>query len=1138
MIRHGLSLFLIFIAVSSSLAQNSDTSLVSITNFKLYPGTYSWRDGDSFHDMTNWNSSPYTQGHLKQLNGSNWQFRMNYRLLFPQNYNANYDKGYPLLIMLHGAGERGNCWENNCYCKDCDPNKPEEGKGSPAFLNNDHMLIHGGEPFMKAVNLAGSKKADDPSLDPGGFPGFVLFPQAENTWGSAESSFSAISYALRILRLVMKEHNVNPDRVYIAGLSMGGQGVLKALSMADWLFSAAIAMSPVPYTKSFDFEGAVTVPLWVFQGGLDQLPKPAQTEEFIRLFREVGGSVRYTFYPEAGHNTWSRAFREPDFFSWLLQYKRNNIFSYFGTDYICATSDEGVPLALPAGFPAYQWEKDGALIAGATDSLFVATGPGTYRARFSRVVSPGEDDWNDWSSEVTLQTFAPPAPAVKQVGTTFLPDLNGNNDAILYTENQSAYYFWEKDAGSTALPDTARVTLQSGNCAGPCSGNGTYALRVADYNGCKSSQSNLVNLFFNNQAPVNNDMRPAALAATPMSSSSVFLTWEDVLGLEQGYEIWRKNTSVNGSPWQMVTLTPRSLSFYYDTMLIPGSVYQYKIRAISNKARSDYFPANDLNENVEVTLSNENNQPTPPQNVSAKMIDINTVLVSWQPGRDESGISHYAIDFGGQVINTGSTDTTYVVGNVALNERITITVQTVDISGNVSSPGNQFTLSTAVTGLFYKHSTGAWNSLADPSIQDTWKNPEYTGHVPNVTLQPRVQEEYFNFEFNGYLFISTPGNYSFYLNSDDGSHLFIDDELVIDFDGFHGLCNGDAQSTSCPNGWGRPSGPITLTAGRHPVKIRLFQYTGGKNIFLRYNGPDTGGSTIVIPDEAWTSGTAGGQANPAAPSGLAGTATDMRTIELSWNPSPTPAAEYEVYRGLAAGGPFEIITRVADTSFEDIHLIPGTTYHYRLRAVTKSGNSSYTSTVAVKTISDTQKPSVPQELRVESGNFSRAILRWEPSTDNVGIAGYEIWADDKRIGFSKVPAYDFTAMEQGKTYWFHVVAVDISGNRSNPSEKINNESFVTDVTPEKRENFSLSVFPNPASPAQLTIQISSVSGHEISVCITDMTQRTVFRKTLKISPGDVYMRLPAEQSLPDGLYIIDVKQGDTYLQRKLVIRNR
>lgn len=1137
MIRHVLTLCLLFTAVCSSVAQNSDTALISITNFKLFPGTYSWRDGESFHDMTNWNSSSYTQGHLKQLNGSNWQFRMNYRLLFPQNYNAGYDKGYPLLIMLHGAGERGNCWEANCYCKDCDPNKPEDGKATPAYLNNDHMLVHGGEPFMKAVNLAGSKKADDPSLDPAAFPGFVLFPQAENTWGNAESAYSSISYALRILRLVMKEHNVNPDRVYIAGLSMGGQGVLKALSMADWLFSAAIAMSPVPYTKNFNFEGAVTVPIWIFQGGLDQLPKPAHTEEFIELFREVGGSVRYTFYPEAGHNTWSRAFREPDFFSWLLQYKRNDIFSYFGTDYICATSDEGVPLALPAGFPAYQWEKDGAVVAGETDSLFTAKEPGTYRARFTRVESPGEDDWGDWSAPLTLETEAPPSPSIKHVGTTFLPDLNSNNDAILFTESQSPYYFWEKDAGSTTLPDTSRITLTSGSCSGACSGNGTYALRVADYNGCKSSPSNLVTVFFSDQAPVINEMRPDALTATPMSSSSVFLTWNDVSGLEQGYEIWRKNTSVAESAWQMATLTSRSVSFYYDTMLIPGSVYQYKIRAISSKGRSDYFPANDVNENIEVTLSDEGDQPIPPQEVSAVMIDINTALVTWRPARDESGISHYTITFGEQVINTSSADTTYVVKDVPLNQRVTINVQAVDISGNVSTPGNQFVLSTAVNGLFYKHSTGAWNSLADPAIQDTWTSPEYTGHVANLTLQPRVQEEYFNFEFNGYLFITTAGQYSFYLNSDDGSQLFIDDELVIDFDGFHGVCNGDAQSTTCPNGWGRPSGPVNLTQGRHAVKVRFFQYTGGKNIFLRYNGPDTGGSTELIPDGAWTSGTAGGQMNPAAPSALAGTAIDMRTIALSWNASPSPAAEYEVYRSLASGGPYEIITRVAETDFNDTNLIPGTTYHYRLRAVTSSGNSPYTSSIAVQTVSDTEKPTVPQLLRVESGNFSRAVLRWDPSTDNVGIAGYEIWADDKRIGFSKVPAFDFTAMEQGKVYWFHVVAVDISGNRSNPSEKINNESFVTDVTPEKRENFSLSVFPNPASPSELTIRISSVIRHEISITITDVTQRTIFRKTLNVSPGDVDVRLPSEQFLPDGLYFVDVKQGDTNLQRKLVIRN-
>jgi predicted esterase len=426
-------LWFLFIISISSKGQNSDTALISIENFRLQPGTFSWRNGDSFHDMTRWDSSPYQEGHLAQKSGSTWRFRMNYRLLPPNSYDRNYEEGYPLLIMFHGAGERGNCWDTNCYCTDCDPNSPEEGKANIAYLNNDHMLVHGGQPFMNAVNRAGSSKVGDPNLDPRAFPGFVLFPQMENNWGSATSASSSVANALRILRLVIKENNINPDRVYLAGLSMGGQAALKSLTMADWLFAAAICMSPVPFTSDFDYEGSVNIPLWIFQGGKDQYPKPSQTEKFINLFREAGGSVRYTFYEELGHNTWTTAFGDPEFFSWLLKEKKNQLFRYFDTDYLCATSDEGLKIGMPSGFPAYQWERNGVLLDGENGHSLIVKEEGEYRGRFSRVQGPGSGDWNEWSNMVKLDTYAPPAPDLQHEGTTFLPDLNNYNEAILFT---------------------------------------------------------------------------------------------------------------------------------------------------------------------------------------------------------------------------------------------------------------------------------------------------------------------------------------------------------------------------------------------------------------------------------------------------------------------------------------------------------------------------------------------------------------------------------------------------------------------------------------------------------------------------------------------------------------------------------
>ena len=86
--------------------------------------TFSFRESspgvktNTYKDMTSWDSSPFGQGNLREKNGSADYFIMNYRLLPPNGYSASYSEGYPLIVMMHGLGERGNCWNNDCYWAD------------------------------------------------------------------------------------------------------------------------------------------------------------------------------------------------------------------------------------------------------------------------------------------------------------------------------------------------------------------------------------------------------------------------------------------------------------------------------------------------------------------------------------------------------------------------------------------------------------------------------------------------------------------------------------------------------------------------------------------------------------------------------------------------------------------------------------------------------------------------------------------------------------------------------------------------------------------------------------------------------------------------------------------------------------
>src|SRR5688572_2487854 len=403
---------------------------------------------------------------------------MNYRLLFPLNYNATYSPGYPLILFLHGAVERGNCYYNTCYhagwSYDPNVNSPAAPKTSThKLLNNDHNLSQGGKTHLDARNLAGSKLPNDPTLSARAFPGFVLYPQNLNGWNS-----SNIQDAIRLVRLVSKKYNIDEDRIYIHGLSNGGVAVYEAIKRAPWLFAAALPMSAPGDGGIFSQNQVANVahiPLWTFQGGQDKLPTPAKTEGYVKKFRDAGAIIRYSLYPNIGHGTWNTAYKEPDFFTWILSKNKSKIHLFGGSPAICMTNGQGVRMELAKGFRAYQWERNGVIISGATSSSYVANTTGTYRARFSRVANPSSTDWNEWSKPVTVTQQNPAQAQIAQTGTVLLKDLNSANEAKLSSVGEAEHYYWYKNGAlvnlSGSADDTVRhATIPSGT------GNGQYTL--------------------------------------------------------------------------------------------------------------------------------------------------------------------------------------------------------------------------------------------------------------------------------------------------------------------------------------------------------------------------------------------------------------------------------------------------------------------------------------------------------------------------------------------------------------------------------------------------------------------------------------------------------------------------------------
>jgi predicted peptidase len=214
-----------------------------------------------------------------------------YRLLKPKDYDPQTK--YPLVLFMHGAGERGD--------------------------DNVRQLVHGMNDFASDEIMAK-------------YPCFVVAPQCPKEQKWVDVNWSAPSHetpaqAAGPLRLAMaaiagleKEFSVDPARIYVTGLSMGGYGTWDAIARYPGRFAAA-----APICGGGDPAQAKTIcstPIWAFHGGKDGVVKPQRSRDMIEAIKAAGGSPKYTEYPDAGHDSWTATYKDPEFFAWLFAQRR------------------------------------------------------------------------------------------------------------------------------------------------------------------------------------------------------------------------------------------------------------------------------------------------------------------------------------------------------------------------------------------------------------------------------------------------------------------------------------------------------------------------------------------------------------------------------------------------------------------------------------------------------------------------------------------------------------------------------------------------------------------------------------------------------------------------------------------------
>jgi predicted peptidase len=212
----------------------------------------------------------------------NPQERMDYLLCLPKAYGQASDRLWPAILFLHGAGEAGD-----------DPTIVAR-TGLPAYLERVDL------PFI------------------------VISPQCPY-----RSSWQLQTDMVRLLlHEVMDSHQVDPTRVYLTGISMGGAGTWIMGSRYPELFAA---LAPVcgygPEYLGFPDRACALrdIPVWVFHGARDEIIPPVSSRVLVDALRKCGGNVRFTVYPDEGHDSWTRTYENPELYAWFLSQARQQL---------------------------------------------------------------------------------------------------------------------------------------------------------------------------------------------------------------------------------------------------------------------------------------------------------------------------------------------------------------------------------------------------------------------------------------------------------------------------------------------------------------------------------------------------------------------------------------------------------------------------------------------------------------------------------------------------------------------------------------------------------------------------------------------------------------------------------------------
>lgn len=203
--------------------------------------------------------------------------KLKYLLQLPKDYNSNKSKNYPLILFLHGAGEKGN---------------------------NLKFLMRHGIPKIAEEN-------ED-------FPFIAVSPQCpvSSNWNELTNELD------ELFNEILLNNRIDLNRIYLTGISMGGFGTWDYATKHPDRFAAIVPIcgggNPALAIRIKD------IPIWVFHGANDNIVPINYSEEMVKKLEEFNSKVKFTVYPDAGHDSWTETYNNPNLYKWMLSHERNH----------------------------------------------------------------------------------------------------------------------------------------------------------------------------------------------------------------------------------------------------------------------------------------------------------------------------------------------------------------------------------------------------------------------------------------------------------------------------------------------------------------------------------------------------------------------------------------------------------------------------------------------------------------------------------------------------------------------------------------------------------------------------------------------------------------------------------------------